>query len=367
MSTEVGGGSRTLKSINSLITATLVCVVLGALAVGRGLPARASTFSMPWPACSRLPPLVPLFLMFGRVRAVEADIGHREALSLAQRKETERNQQAILRLLDELAPLADGDLTVQATVTEDITGTIADSINYAIGVLRDLVSTINQSAIQLDGATRQTQALSAHLAKASSAQSKQIAGATESASNMASSTEAISGNSERASDVARHSVDVAHKGGDAVRRTIDGMNAHSRDDSGDQQAHQAPGRELAGNRQHRRAHQRHRRADQHSRVERLHPGLDGRRCRPRLRGGRRRSAAPRRARRRRHTPDRNAGARHSGRYQRSRGFHGAQHHRRGGRSVARRERRRGARRDRAGLQPDREPREQHLLAARASR
>ena len=78
--------------------------------------------------------------MFGRVRAVESDIGHREALSLAQRKETERNQQAILRLLDELAPLADGDLTVQATVTEDITGTIADSINYAIGVLRDLVS-----------------------------------------------------------------------------------------------------------------------------------------------------------------------------------------------------------------------------------
>ena len=62
-------------------------------------------------------------------------------------------------------------------MTEDITGTIADSINYAIGVLRDLVSTIHQSAIQLDGATRQTQALSAHLAKASSAQSKQIAGA----------------------------------------------------------------------------------------------------------------------------------------------------------------------------------------------
>ena len=168
---------------------------------------------------------VPLFLMFRRVAGARATFGHREALSLAQRKETERNQQAILRLLDELAPLADGDLTVQATVTEDITGTIADSINYAIGVLRDLVSTINQSAIQLDGATRQTQALSAHLAKASSAQSKQIAGATESASNMASTTEAISGNSERASDVARHSVDVAHKGGDAVRRTIDGMNA----------------------------------------------------------------------------------------------------------------------------------------------
>jgi twitching motility protein PilJ len=141
-----------------------------------------------------------------------------------QRKENDRNQQAILRLLDELSSLADGDLTVQATVTEDITGAIADSINYAVDALRGLVTTINQSAIQLDSATRQTQALSQHLAKASGAQSKQISSATESAGSMASSVEEVSGNAERAADVARHSVEVAHKGGDAVRRTIDGMN-----------------------------------------------------------------------------------------------------------------------------------------------
>jgi twitching motility protein PilJ len=140
-------------------------------------------------------------------------------------KQNERNQEAILRLLDELSSLADGDLTVQATVTEDITGAIADSINYAIEALRELVTTINTSAIQLDGAARQSQALSVHLAKASGAQSKQIASATESISAMAGSTEEVSNNAERASDVARHSVDIAHKGGDAVRRTIDGMNA----------------------------------------------------------------------------------------------------------------------------------------------
>jgi twitching motility protein PilJ len=145
-------------------------------------------------------------------------------LADAQRKETDRNQQAILRLLDELSSLADGDLTVQATVTEDITGAIADSINYAVDALRGLVTTINGSAIQLDSATRQTQALSGHLAKASGAQSKQIASATESAASMAGSVEEVSGNAERAADVARHSVEVAHKGGDAVRRTIDGMN-----------------------------------------------------------------------------------------------------------------------------------------------
>jgi twitching motility protein PilJ len=142
----------------------------------------------------------------------------------AQRKESDRNQQAILRLLDELSSLADGDLTVQATVTEDITGAIADSINYAVDALRGLVSTINASAIQLDSATRQTQALSQHLSRASGAQSKQISSATESAASMARSVEEVSGNAERASDVARHSVEVAHKGGDAVRRTIDGMN-----------------------------------------------------------------------------------------------------------------------------------------------
>jgi twitching motility protein PilJ len=140
-------------------------------------------------------------------------------------RDNERNQEAIMRLLDELSSLADGDLTVQATVTEDITGAIADSINYAIEALRELVTTINDSAIQLEGATKQTQGAAAHMAKASSAQSRQISAASESMAEMAASIEEVSGNSERCADVARHSVDIAHKGGDAVRRTIDGMNA----------------------------------------------------------------------------------------------------------------------------------------------
>ncbi len=140
-------------------------------------------------------------------------------------RENERNQEAIMRLLDELSSLADGDLTVQATVTEDITGAIADSINYAIEALRELVTTINDSAIQLDSAAKQTQGAAAHMAKASGAQSRQISSASESMEDMAASIEEVSGNSERCADVARHSVDIAHKGGDAVRRTIDGMNA----------------------------------------------------------------------------------------------------------------------------------------------
>jgi twitching motility protein PilJ len=138
--------------------------------------------------------------------------------------QNQRNQEAILRLLDELTSLADGDLTVQATVTEDITGAIADSINYAIEALRGLVGTINTTAVALDSAARSTQAAAGHLAKATVAQTRQVSGATESVAQMAASVEEVSGNAERCADVARHAVGVAHKGGEAVRRTIDGMN-----------------------------------------------------------------------------------------------------------------------------------------------
>src|SRR5690606_2323136 len=175
--------------------------------------------------------MLPLALLAGALLSLlllallHAKSGNIRKAMEQQASKNERNQEAILRLLDELSSLADGDLTVQATVTEDITGAIADSINYAIEALRELVTTISNSAITLDAAAKQTQASAGHLAKASVAQSKQIVLASESIAAMAASTEEVSGNAERSSDVARHSVDVAHKGGEAVRRTIDGMNA----------------------------------------------------------------------------------------------------------------------------------------------
>jgi twitching motility protein PilJ len=147
----------------------------------------------------------------------------RQAAQL-QAEQNERNQQAILRLLDELSSLADGDLTVQATVTEDITGAIADSINYAIEALRELVATINDSSILVDAASKQTEGTARHLVRSAETQAKQAAAASESMARMAISIEEVSGNAERCSDVARHSVEIAHKGGEAVRRTIAGMN-----------------------------------------------------------------------------------------------------------------------------------------------
>ena len=161
-----------------------------------------------------------LAMMFAYRRA-----GDLRRLAESQAAHNERNQQAILRLLDELSNLADGDLTVEATVTEDITGAIADSINYAIEALRELVATIDNTSILVDAAAKQSDATVRHLVRSSEMQAKQTAAASEAVTHMAQSIEEVSGNAERCSDVARHAVDVAHKGGEAVRRTIDGMNA----------------------------------------------------------------------------------------------------------------------------------------------
>lgn len=149
--------------------------------------------------------------------------GHRQRTAQLA-AQTEQDQQAILRLLDELSSLADGDLTVQASVGEDVTGAIADSINFAVEALRELVETINHGAIQVEDATKQTEASATALAEASDAQSKQVKHAGEVIHQMVASIDEVSGNAERSADVARHSVDIAHKGGDAVRRTIEGMN-----------------------------------------------------------------------------------------------------------------------------------------------
>lgn len=156
-------------------------------------------------------------------------MAYRRAMSFhraadVQARQNDRNQHAILRLLDELSSLADGDLTVQATVSEDITGAIADSINYAIDALRELVATINDSSILIDAAAKQSEVTARHLVRSSETQSKQAAAASEAVKQMVVSVEGVSGNAERCSDVARHAVEVAHKGGAAVRRTIEGMN-----------------------------------------------------------------------------------------------------------------------------------------------
>jgi len=135
----------------------------------------------------------------------------------------DQNQNAILRLLDELADLADGDLTTSATVTEDFTGAIADSINYAIDQMRSLVSAINATAVQVSSAAQETQATAMHLAEASEHQAQEIAGASAAVNEMAVSIDQVSANAAESTAVAERSVAIAKKGSDVVQATINGM------------------------------------------------------------------------------------------------------------------------------------------------
>ena len=138
-------------------------------------------------------------------------------------EKNERNQNAIMRLLDEIADLADGDLTVTASVTEDFTGAIADSINYSIDQLRELVATINLTAGQVAGAVQDTQATAMQLAEASEHQAQQIAEASGAVQQMAHSIDQVSANASESSAVAERSVAIANKGNEVVHNTIHGM------------------------------------------------------------------------------------------------------------------------------------------------
>ncbi|MBT8087226.1 MAG: methyl-accepting chemotaxis protein, partial [Gammaproteobacteria bacterium] len=215
----------------NLIAALVALCLLAAAALTflqSGGASGASIGNLPGILSSTWIPLGALglaLLLLGALFALHRKAAAFERNARENAEQNERNQQAILRLLDEMGSLADGDLTVEATVTEDITGTIADSFNFAIEELRTLVATVNETALMVDAATKQTEDTAADLAKAADNQATEIRAATDSVAMMASSIEEVSGNAERSSDVARHSVEVAHKGGEAVRRTIDGMNA----------------------------------------------------------------------------------------------------------------------------------------------
>jgi twitching motility protein PilJ len=140
-----------------------------------------------------------------------------------QQKDSQRTQEAILRLLDELIDLADGDLTISATVSEDFTGAIADSINFTIDQLRQLVSRINSTAVQVSQAAQSTQQTAYHLAEASNHQAQEIAGASAAINEMAVTIDQVSANASESALVAGKSVSIANNGAKLVQNTINGM------------------------------------------------------------------------------------------------------------------------------------------------
>jgi twitching motility protein PilJ len=137
--------------------------------------------------------------------------------------QNQKNQQAIMRLLDEMSSLADGDLTVKATVTDDMTGAIADSVNFAVEQLRELVTGINITAQTVSESANETMDTTGKLAIAAGQQAEQVREATDTINEMAESFDGMAERSRKSSEVAQRSVAIAHNGSQMVQQSIKGM------------------------------------------------------------------------------------------------------------------------------------------------
>ena len=135
------------------------------------------------------------------------------------------NQAAILRLMNELQTVAEGDLTQEATVTEDITGAIADSVNYTVEELRQLVGNVQNTAARVAQTTAQVESTSTELLAASTEQLREIRETGQSVLDMASRINDVSTQAQESSQVARQSLSAAESGLQAVQNAIGGMNA----------------------------------------------------------------------------------------------------------------------------------------------
>ncbi|HOY70946.1 MAG TPA: methyl-accepting chemotaxis protein [Methylotenera sp.] len=163
--------------------------------------------------------LVALMFFLGRKQAKQAS-----ALTEQLALEGQSNQEAVLQLLDEMGDLSDGDLSVKAQVKDNIAGAIADSINYTIDNLRDLVVEINRATEQVTSATVVAQDTSTKLLSAAETQSEQILQTTDAVTDMTRSILQVSHNATQASEVAQRSLEAANQGAQAVQNTISGMN-----------------------------------------------------------------------------------------------------------------------------------------------
>ena len=171
--------------------------------------------------------LVSILLLEGRSRqsVAQTQMVDAERMQLEAKRVNDANQAAILRLMNELQTVAEGDLTQQATVTEDITGAIADSVNYTVEELRTLVASVQSTASRVAQTTSDVDATSTELLAASNEQMNEIQATGQSVLAMASRINAVSGQAQQSAEVARQSLQAAESGLHAVQNAIGGMNA----------------------------------------------------------------------------------------------------------------------------------------------
>ena len=148
-----------------------------------------------------------------------------EAQQAESKRINDANQAAILRLMNELQAVAEGDLTQEATVTEDITGAIADSVNYTVEELRMLVGSVQNTVTRVAQTTSTVDSTSTELLAASTEQLREIRETGKSILDMATRINQVSSQAQESASVARQSLQAAESGLKAVENTIGGMNS----------------------------------------------------------------------------------------------------------------------------------------------
>ena len=161
----------------------------------------------------------------GRQLVAEAHMQDAERLQQEARRVNDANQAAILRLMNELQTVAEGDLTQQATVTEDITGAIADSVNYTVEELRTLVASVQNTASRVAQTTTDVDQTSTELLAASNEQMNEIQATGKAVLEMATRINLVSTQAQESAAVARQSLMAAESGLQAVQNAIGGMNS----------------------------------------------------------------------------------------------------------------------------------------------
>lgn len=168
--------------------------------------------------------LVSALALVALVLAISVYVADTRRRVAASERQNVGTQDAILRLLNEMGELAEGNLTVRAKVTEDITGAIADSVNATIDELRRLVTGIMTAANQVTAATGEAQKITGQLQQAAKQQSGEIRDTSRAVTSITESIQEVSANAAKSARVADDSLAAANKGAMAVQNAIHGMN-----------------------------------------------------------------------------------------------------------------------------------------------
>jgi twitching motility protein PilJ len=210
--------TRTSAAVDKIVQGTELLLVKVTLLSEYFTTARGNHVASPFVGYMLLMVILVLISLYGFDMIMQSRKSGKVAEEINQ-----RNNAAVMKLLEEISDLGDGDLTVKATVSEDFTGAIADAINYAVSQLRGLVSAINNVSVDVAHSTKKSEETVKYLAEASERQSQSIGSVSESVRDMERSISRVADNAQKSLLVAKDSVSIAAGGADVVKNTIKGM------------------------------------------------------------------------------------------------------------------------------------------------